>query len=94
MGDVEWNDVAAAVFLLRTARAEIACMDAERAHRVARNAWHRASSRASCERVAVHSGCRGRCGCEDCEADPLGFFGPYRKSTNGCTTALRRTETP
>lgn len=73
--------VMAAVFLVRFTRAEVARMDAERAHRAAYKEWHRAFYRASCERLAAQTGTRGRCGCEDCEADPLGFFGPYRKGT-------------
>lgn len=69
-----------AMSFMRSVRAEIARANAERAWCVVYRAWHRAWSRASCERIAADSGGRGRCGCVDCEADPLGFFGPYRKA--------------
>lgn len=54
-------------------------MAAREAHGAAYRAWGRASERASSERSRAEYGNGGRCGCGVCEADPLGFFGPYRK---------------
>lgn len=45
----------------------------------ARSALHVARERARSARQHSSSGSSGRCGCEDCERDPLGFYPPYLK---------------
>lgn len=61
------------------ARAEMRRMDALLAARAAHADRHRADAREHCEAMRIELGTGGRCGCDQCEADPLGFFGPYRK---------------
>jgi hypothetical protein len=59
------------------ARLSAARADYAKAYR----AWHVATARADALRSQSPNGGCGRCGCEDCEADPLGFFPPYARST-------------
>lgn len=47
--------------------------------RAARSALHVARERARSAQQFSNDGGNGRCGCEDCERDPLGFFPPYLK---------------
>jgi hypothetical protein len=49
------------------------------AYTKARRAWHVATSRVDALRWRLRSPDSGRCGCDDCEADPLGFFPPYTR---------------
>lgn len=71
--------IVAAVFFALAVRADLEFKIAARVHRKALSEWHRAFSRENCEESRLESGYNGRCACEECEADPLGFFGPYRK---------------
>lgn len=60
-------------------RSEMRRRDALLAARAAHADRHRADAREHCEAMRIELGTGGRCGCDQCEADPLGFFGPYRK---------------
>lgn len=71
--------VIGATLFVAHVRAEFARMEVARAHGEAYRTWHRASERAAAERFRAKHGSGARCGCNECEADPTGFFGPFRK---------------